>query len=361
MIYERTSSIERDEGAAPGVISGIVVTDGEASDGHILNINGIKIPDKPPLLFGHDDWTGTGNLGSWTDFSKYSTGKKLGESGVRGTAEIELDGSGSQLAWREDVNHMIEKGHIGAFSIRWEEVGEPQRRVNLSSDHPAFIDEKKATGRQRWGLYFEKSRMLENSVVTLGADPAALIGRMQESEGDTRGYWRKVINHAMEEVQSAAGDLVGVQVNGEIVYVERAVYEAMLEESNLRLQLALDLHEQRAPEVIPFIQNTDGLGNEALTFSVRYVNEDGEEIQPTPDQGSKTRSEGEHSEEREDPEETEEANEEEPEQEQKSAPLPDITPRDVQRMLREKLANARKELTEERREFLKRASGKVGT
>lgn len=243
-VYERKTpgAIERQEGSERGVVSGIVVTDGEASDGHILNIDGIEVPDNPPLLFGHDDYTGTGNLGSWRSFTKFK-GNGPGKSGLRGVGQIELSGSGSQLAWREDVSHMIEQGHIGGLSIRWEEIGDPQRRVNLPSDHPAFIDEKKATGRQQWGFYFEKSRMMENSVVTLGSDPSALIGRMQESEGDLRAFWRSAINHAMFETYIGAGDLVGVQVGEEVVYVERAAYDAMFEDSNARLQLALDMYE----------------------------------------------------------------------------------------------------------------------
>ena len=135
---------------------------------------------------------------------------------------------------------MIDKGHIGAFSVRWEETEEPVYRVNLPSDHPAFVDTKKATGRQRWGMYFEKWRLLEGSVVTLGADPAALVGRMQEAQGDVRAYWRKAINHALTERAEVAG-LVGVHLeNGEIAYTERAVYDAMLEDANARYMAALD-------------------------------------------------------------------------------------------------------------------------
>lgn len=247
-MYERTSQIERQEGAADGVVAGILVTDGEASDGHILNIKGGEIPPTAPLLFGHDDFTGTGNLGSWTSLKKFK-GDPLGGSGIRGTGQIELGGEGSQQAWRADVSHMIDKGHIGAFSVRWEETAPPIPRVNLPSDHPAFLDAAKAKGRARFGLFFEKWRLLEGSVVTLGADPAALIGRMRESSGDVRTYWRETINRALEE-NYEAGDLVGVEVaEGEVVYVERSAYEAMLAVANERLQIALDVHEQSSESI----------------------------------------------------------------------------------------------------------------
>ncbi len=248
-IYERKTpgAIERQaEGAEAGVHSGLLATDGEASDAHILNIPRMELPESPPLLFGHDDFTGTGNLGSWRSFEKSSDGKKLGDGKLRGVMEFELDGHGSQLDWRMDVDHMVVKRRIQGLSIRWEEVDEPVRRINLPSDHIAFIDPKKATGRQEWGLYFETSRMLEGSVVTLGADPAALIGRMNESEGDVRAIWRRTINAALEEAETVSGDLVAVRVGEEVIYVERAAYDAMLELSNERLNLALDLHERNA-------------------------------------------------------------------------------------------------------------------
>ena len=246
MKYERTCRIERAEADAPGLISGVLVTDGEASDGHILNIPGVKLPARAPLLFGHDDFTGTGNLGSWTGFSKFE-GSKLGKSGIRGSAQIEMGGTGSQQDFRDDVAHMIGRGHIGQFSVRWDEIdgSPPVRRVNLPSDHPAFVDAEKATGRQQWGLFFDKWRMLEGSVVTLGADPAALIGRMQEAEGDVRGYWRSAVNHALTEREEISG-LVAVQTGVGQIFVERAAYDAILESANERLQLALDLYEEDA-------------------------------------------------------------------------------------------------------------------
>lgn len=247
-MYERTSQIERQEGAADGVVGGVLVTDGEASDGHILSIKGGDIPATAPLLFGHDDFTGTGNLGSWTSLKRFK-GEPLGGSGIRGTAQIELGGEGSQQAWRADVNHMIDKGHIGAFSVRWEETAPPIPRVNLPSDHPAFLDAAKAKGRARFGLFFEKWRLLEGSVVTLGSDPAALIGRMAASTGDVRSYWRQTINRALEETTDV-GELVGVEIgDGEIGYVERTVYEAMLSLANERCQIALDIHEKAAASI----------------------------------------------------------------------------------------------------------------
>ena len=244
-VYERTCTIERaEDGAEAGLIAGILATDGEASDGHILNIAGAKLPGRAPLLFGHDANSGTGNLGSWTDFAKFGDGKKLGDHGVRGTAQIELDGEGAQADWRGDIAMMIDKGHIGAFSVRWEETEEPVYRVNLPSDHPAFVDAKKETGRKRWGMWFEKWRLLEGSVVTLGADPAALVGRLMETEGEVRSFWRDAINRAATEREEIAPGLVAIALaDGEFSYVPREAYDVMLEEANARFALSLDALE----------------------------------------------------------------------------------------------------------------------
>ena len=58
-----------------------------------------------------------------------------------------------------------------------------------------------------------------------------------------RGYWRKAINRALTERKEVSG-LVAVVVDGVEILIERAAYDAMLEEANARLQLALDIHEE---------------------------------------------------------------------------------------------------------------------
>jgi len=252
--FERTDLdvIERGEGDPPGRVAGMLATDGEASDGDILDIDGGQIPKRAPLLFGHQDWSGDRNLGSWERFEKSETSKngKLGGKGIRGFGQIELGGSGESQAWRDDIAHMIERKHIGSLSVRWSAVGDPIRRVNLPSDHPAFVDSNTATGNKRWGLFFPKWRLLEGSVVTLGADPAALIGRMRESTGEVRSNWRSTINRALTDHQGTK-DLVAVQLpSGEVAYTERAIYDAMLELANERMNTALDLHEELHEQTI---------------------------------------------------------------------------------------------------------------
>jgi len=246
--YERTASIERKSGDPAGLVRGLLATDGEASDGHILNIDGVELPSNPPLLFNHDDFSGDGNLGTWPELARVDLPK--GRRGIRGAAQIELGGEGASREKRADVNHLVESGAIGAFSIRWIEISEPVRRVNLPSDHPAYLDPKKAEGRAAWGFYFDKSRLQEGSIVTLGSDQAALIGRMQESEGDVRTFWRSAINAAALAAAPVdqAGTLVAVQTGTGEIIIERAAYDAVLELANERLHLALDLYEARVDD-----------------------------------------------------------------------------------------------------------------
>ena len=188
-MYERTSTIERKDGkpvSKTGQVSGILATSGEASDGHILNVNGGKLKRGSPLLFNHDALDG--NLGSWVDF-------EASEDVVRGTAQIELDGIGEKAAWRNDVAFMVDQGHIPGFSIRWKETKAPTRRVDLAKDHPAYVDPERETDFAKlYGLYFDRWQMLEGSIVTLPSDQGALIGRMRDSKAPARSHWTRVLD-----------------------------------------------------------------------------------------------------------------------------------------------------------------------
>jgi hypothetical protein len=182
--YRRTCRL--DSGAELGIVSGILATDGEASDGHVLSIKGGVAEPGVPLLFGHDAFSGRANLGSWTQFRKT-------EHELRGQAQIELGGIGAQADWRADLAHMIAQDHVNALSVRWDPIETPVRRINLPSDHPAFVDPEAMNHPGRWGMFFKSWRVLEGSVVTLGADPAALIGRLAAARGADRELWRGAI------------------------------------------------------------------------------------------------------------------------------------------------------------------------
>ncbi len=197
-MWERTSVIERAQDDGPGVVRGTLVTNAEASDGHILDVLGMEATAPAPMLFGHDDFSGERNLGSWANFTKRGNKmSKLGDQSLLAAGQIELGGTGDRADWRADMAHMIDAGHVGALSVRWADGKTPPvRRVNLPSDHPAFVDDSKATGAQRWGLFFESSRLLEGSVVTIGADPGALMHCYRGAEGAERELWKYAMRDA---------------------------------------------------------------------------------------------------------------------------------------------------------------------
>jgi hypothetical protein len=86
---------------------------------------------------------------------------------------------------------MISQGHINAVSVRWEAI-RFTRRVNLPKNHPAYVTEDESDPRKRYGVFFEAWRAQEGSVVAVGADPKALIGRSDETKGEVQSFWRSM-------------------------------------------------------------------------------------------------------------------------------------------------------------------------
>lgn len=172
----------------------ILATDGEASDGDILSIEGMQFPERAPLQNAHIN-EARSTLGSITRFRRdlKSTPKKL-----RAMGQIEMAGEGPQADIRRDIAFMIGRQHIKGVSVRWEPI-EWIRRTNLPSDHPAFVDAEKETDwRKRYGLFFKKSRVLEGSIAPVQADPQSMIGRADETEGEVAAFWRSMAEDTRE-------------------------------------------------------------------------------------------------------------------------------------------------------------------
>lgn len=206
--HERMARIEGID-LDTGQFSMILATEGEASDGDILSIKGGNIPAQMPMLTSH--WNDpSAQLGSITDPVKLLEDKP---PRLRATGHIEMTGEGVSAEIRRDLAHMIDKGHVSGMSIRWDEVpGKPPvRRVNLPSDHPFFVDaENEKDHRKRWGLYFEQWKAMEGSIVALGADPKALIGRADEcveERPEVSRYWRAMAGDAASGVTSPSMSL----------------------------------------------------------------------------------------------------------------------------------------------------------
>lgn len=198
---------QREAITTEGTLKGTLATDGEASDGDILDIAGGTAKPGIPLLFGHDTvgWDTLRNLGSWLSFEKT-------QHTLDGSAKIELDGDGAGAEFRRDVAHMIANRHIRALSLRWEATKEPIRRVNLPSDHPAFVDDgTEKDPRKRWGLYYPAWNALEGSVVSLGADKVAMIARANDTTPSSE-IWRGVLRDHWMVPPPPAPQLLGHEV-----------------------------------------------------------------------------------------------------------------------------------------------------
>jgi hypothetical protein len=193
--HERMARIEGID-LETGAFLMTLATEGEAADGHILSIKGGQIPERLPMLTSH--WNDPASaLGSITNPEKFL---KDSPPRLRAVGHIEMGGEGASAAIRRDLAHMIDKGHVRGMSIRWDEVpGKSVRRVNLPSDHPHFVDaEKEKSSNKRYGMYFEEWIAVEGSLVALGADKQALIGRAEETDGAVSTFWRAVADDLPE-------------------------------------------------------------------------------------------------------------------------------------------------------------------
>jgi hypothetical protein len=184
--FERITTFER--GAIDlktGEFPMTLASEGEASDGDILSIRGGIIPNRMPLLQSHI------NDPSKALGSVLNPRKVLREAVpvLKATGKIELEGDTPLAEIRRDVAMMIDKGHINGASLRWEAI-KFTRRVNLPKDHPAHVTEDEQDPRKRYGVLFERWQAQEGSVVAVGSDPKALIGRSDETQGAVREFWR---------------------------------------------------------------------------------------------------------------------------------------------------------------------------
>jgi len=180
-------SIDLETGEFPMVLA----TQGEASDGHILNIRGGNVPAKMPLQINHAN-SPAKTIGSIFDGRR---GTKNGLPVLRATGQIELGGEGTGAAIRRDLAFMISEGHIGAVSLR-AQGDKVIRRTDLPKEHFAHVGADEPDPRRRYGLFFERFTALEGSIVALPADRGAIIGRAEETEGEVQEFWRSLAEDA---------------------------------------------------------------------------------------------------------------------------------------------------------------------
>ena len=223
MLRERFIGFERASiDMNTGEFAMTLATSGEASDGHVMSIAGGRVPSKIPLLISHEN-DPRSQIGSI-----HTARKTLDTSPEKLTAigQIELGGEGGPAEIRRDLAYMISQGHVRGVSIRWEPL-KWQARTQLPKEHPAFVEETEPNYAKRYGLYFSQWRALEGSVVSVGADPAALIGRSFETDGAVSQFWRSLYE---SDVMASEPVMVPLAEHLRILRRERDLLQAALAE-----------------------------------------------------------------------------------------------------------------------------------
>lgn len=210
MRVQRVASVDVDS----GTFGMTLATEGEASDGHILSIEGARLPERMPMLISHM------NEPTRTAGSIFRMRRHLQDSPRRLTAVglMELDGDGATMSVRRDLMHLISQGHVNAVSVRWDfDWKDVTPRTKLPSDHPHYVDPDKepTTSNKRYGYFFKKWTPREGSIVALGADPNALIGRARDATGELRTFWERMAEDAKassseEETERVMPDLASL-------------------------------------------------------------------------------------------------------------------------------------------------------
>lgn len=174
----------------------ILATEGEGTDGDILHIAGAQFADSLPLQIDHAN-SALGTLGSITKLRATLRGRL---PVLRGIGRIELSGEGDQAAIRRDLALMIAKGHLRAVSVRAR--GEKViSRVDLPEGHPAYVRPEDRSAK-RFGRFFERSVIEEGSIVAMGADKRAIIGR--SLDGPVSEFWTHFLGDETDTVERTA-------------------------------------------------------------------------------------------------------------------------------------------------------------
>lgn len=190
----RTDDIEE---ADKYLFRAAIFTDGEASDGDIIDVRSLKTGTMP--LFMQHMADPTMQLGELTNPKVVREGSR---NVVIWDGVNELGGVGELRDIRRDVAYRQRAGQLTSYSGRWGYARDGgtkvTRRVNLPKTHSAYIDGGKAAPDdiRQFGSLWEGAEALEGSLVGLPADQAATA-----REGFVRDFWAK-----QREATAAADD-----------------------------------------------------------------------------------------------------------------------------------------------------------
>lgn len=204
MLLERTLERAVEAPGTDGIFTSILASEGEASDGHILSIRGLQTYPELPMLFGHYSSEQIPLVGTIRKPTKSFKAPAV----VRVEGQININGDGVLSEIRRGLWQLVQDGDLKAMSARAEALKVTPRR-NLGKDHPAFIDETKIDGNdaRRFGQFIERSKMIEGSLVAIGADPKALIGRADEAGNDAVKVFFRACSASVESDEKGLGQL----------------------------------------------------------------------------------------------------------------------------------------------------------
>ena len=151
-------------------------TNGEASDGHIIDVRGLTVPERVPMFVNHDA-DPTRRMGGLVEGKKVGKSTRLGGASLKMVGVLDVDGDSAAADIRRDVAQGIAVGDITAMSGRWDPIGDPTPRATLPKSHYAYSN---VSGGFHTPMFFSEATVLEGSIVGVGADAAALIGRAQD-------------------------------------------------------------------------------------------------------------------------------------------------------------------------------------
>lgn len=224
---------------ATGEFSCTLFSNGEASDGHVIDVRSLDVPATIPMFVDHvaDPVRRAGRMHSPV---KFGPGRGIGDSVVKMTGRVDLEGEGREADIRRDLFHGIAVGDVSSVSGRWRSSAPPTPRAELRESHFAH--------RSGAGFYFENAVALEGSIVGLGADPSALIGRSQDETKPehVRDFWRSWSDSGDSETALAVLAANARQIPG-LVPVQTGVGEFYVP-ADLATLLARRASEEHATE-----------------------------------------------------------------------------------------------------------------
>ena len=221
MRYERKTELDSRIDTDSGEFDMVMATEGEAADGHIISIAGLEFPEAFPLHIDHARST-VGNVGNVTNIRR---DVRDGLPIYRGVGRVRLTGDGEALAARRDLVDAIAVGDIHGTSLTWDAPKAVERR-SLPAKHYAAVTRSEKDPRKRFGLFFENSVGVEQSIVAIPSDKGALIGRADAAtDAITRAVWQTMADRLDDAPSSRESEIIDA-LESTVASLEERVREA---------------------------------------------------------------------------------------------------------------------------------------